>query len=135
MNFTKTEVEQMRIEMTEAMNKVAKKYGAVASFGGIRYGLEVTSKVTISKKTEDQYGEFTLTKAAKTLKDRLPVMGLKADVLNEPFTFKGDTIVIKGYNTRARAYPIEYTKNGRNYKCSVSYMKDMVIENRPELFL
>ena len=135
MGFNKSEVQMLRIEMQEALDKVAKKYDAKVSIGRITYGLQVDTKITIAKTSTDEYGEFTLTKEAQALKTRLPRMGLRADVLNEPFVYKGDKIIIKGYNTRARSYPIEYTKGTKNYKCSVEHMKRMVKENRPELFL
>jgi len=135
MRFKKSEIAMLRIEMQEALDKVAKKHNAKVNIDRITFGLEAATKITISRVSTDEYGEFTLTKEAQELKNRLPRMGLRADVLNEPFVYKGDKIIIKGYNTRARRYPIEYTIGTKNYKCSVEYMKKMVKDNRPELFL
>ena len=135
MKFTKTEVREIRDEMEKALEKIAKKYNATADIGRITFGSQITAKLTFSKIAEDQYGEYKLTKEAQELKRRLPQMGLREDVLNEPFIFKGETIIIKGYNTRARSYPIEYTKGSKNYKCTVDHMKTLIRDNRPELFL
>ena len=38
MNFKKTDVEQMRIEMNKALGDIAKKYGASASLPGLHSG-------------------------------------------------------------------------------------------------
>jgi len=133
--FTKPQVRSMRTEMEEALNLIAAKYNSTAKVGSISFGLQMTTKITFSQKTENEHGEYSLTKEAQKLLGMLEGMGLKKDVLNEPFTYLGDKIRILGYNTRAPKYPIQFEKNGQAYKCGVSKMKEMVKENRPELFL
>ena len=62
-------------------------------------------------------------------------MGLSSDMLNESMMYKGEEHIILGYNTRARKNPIEFTKDGRNFKCGIEHMKRFVKATRPEFFL
>ena len=133
--YTKIQIKSMRKEMEEALNLIAAKYNSTAKVGNISFGLQMEARITFSQKTVNEHGEYSLTKGAQELLLRLEGMGLRKDVLNEPFTYLGDKIKILGYNTRAPKYPIEFEKNGRGFKCGVSFMKTMVKENRPELFL
>jgi hypothetical protein len=133
--FTKSQVKEMRTEMEKALNLIAAKYNSTAKVGSISFGLQMTTKITFSQKTKNEHGEYSLTKEAQKLLGMLEGMGLKKDVLNEPFTYLGDKIRILGYNTRAPKYPIQFEQNGQAYKCSVSRMKDMVKTEHPEYFL
>ena len=136
--MTKTEMRELRKDLQKAMDEVLSKRNLVASIGTItsysRTGTHVTFKTEISEMT-NQHGRVKLDLNAKALLGKLPELGMKPEVFNEPFMFKHSKIRIKGYNTRARKYPVEYTKDGENYKCSVDFMKQMVLEAHPEYFL
>ncbi len=133
--FIKSEAISIKSEVTKELEKVAAKYGATFNMGNISYGNEITFRMTLSKNSTNEHGDFIMTKEARTFLDRAAAMGLTQDVLNEEFIYAGNKIKITGYSTRSRKYPIKYTQNGKNYKCDVSYMKTMVRTSRPELFL
>lgn len=133
--FTSLEADNMRQDMERALAEVAKKYGAVANVGNIRYGDNLSTKITFSKMSENKHGEFVMTKEAKTFLARAESLGFRKDVLGETLIYRGKAIVITGYNTRARTYPISYTENGDRYKCSEGQMKKMVFEVKPEWVL
>lgn len=133
--FSRQDAIKMKEEIEQALSKVAKKYGANVKLGNIRYGDTLTSKVTFSKVSSNKHGEFVMTKEAKTFLLRAKGLGLREDVLNEKIRHQGSTYVVTGFNTRAKKYPITYTKDGRRMKSSVEYMKTFVRSGRPELFL
>ena len=135
MRFTETQVEQIRAELTEAMNKVLAKYDAKVNIGSITYGETISAKFTAARTAENEHGEYTNTKEAMEFKRRAKGLGLKENVLNEKCHYNGDVYVVLGYNTRARRYPISFTKNGKGFKSSVEFMKTFVRAERPELFL
>ena len=134
-NFTKTNAQMMRIEVAEALQAIEKKYNSKLAIGNIRYGQSLTIALTFSKMDENEHGTFINTPKATEFMRRASSMGLSEDMLNEPMMYNGELRVITGYNTRARRYPIEYTSNGKGYKCSVDHMKKFVKETRPEFFL
>ena len=135
MKFTKSQVEQIRIEITEAMNKVLNKHGAIAEIGRISYGETISSKFTIAKTAKNEHGEYINSKEAMEFKKRATSMGLKENVLNEKCHYEGNVYIVTGYKSRSRKYPITFTKNGEPFVSSVDFMKRFVRAERPELFL
>lgn len=135
MRFTKTEATAMRLEILEALKVIEKKYNCSASLGGIKYGSELGVRLTFSKMASNEHGDFVNSRAAQLFIRRAQRMGIAADVLNEELVYKGAVCVITGYNSRAKKYPIEYVTNGKAYKCSIEYMKQMIRPTRPEFFL
>ena len=135
MLFTKREAGQMRIDIEEALQAVAKKYKADVKLGGIRYGSELGVRISFAKMAENENGAYVHSANAINFIAKAEGFGLSADVLGEKLMFRGDECIVLGYNKRAKRYPIEYTKNGRNFKCGVEHLKAMVKPSRPEFFL
>ena len=135
MRYTETQVEQIRVELTEAMNKVLAKYDSKVNIGSITYGETLSAKFTAARTSENEHGEYTNTKEAIEFKRRAKGLGLKENVLNEKCHYKGDVYVVQGYKSRSRKYPIMFRKNGDPYVASVEFMKTFVRAERPELFL
>ncbi len=133
--FSKTDAQKMRQEIFEALAVIEKKYNAKVELSGVRYGSVLKTTLSFSKLSENEHGTFVNTPKAQEYIRRATRMGLSADTLNEPMEYQGSTHVITGYNTRAKRYPIEYTKDGQSYKCSEQFMKKFVKETRPEFFL
>ena len=121
--------------MELALEIIAKKYGASCKVGRITYGESATVKIEFAKKSSNKNGEVVLDKAAREFIKRATGMSMRPDVLNEKMSYNGDTVIITGYNTRARAYPINYTVNGKGYKASVNYIQRIVKEVKPHWFL
>jgi len=135
MEYSKTEVKNMREDVLEALQKVAEQYNSKIELGSTQYGLEMKTSLRFLRKTSDQYGETVLSKEAIRLKRMISTLGLHDNVINEPFVYRGYTIVITGYSARAKKYPILFTKNNKKYKCTVAQMKEMVKIVHPEYFL
>ena len=134
-NFTKLQAQRMRVEIEEALAGIEKKYNAKVKLGGIRYLDTLTVKLTFSKMSENENGAFANTKEAQAFVNRAYSIGVSPEVLGLPMRYQGDNVVITGYSTRAKKYPIKYTRNGKNYKCSESFIQNLVKETRPEFFL
>ena len=135
MRYTKAQIIEIREEMTEALNRVARKYSSSVKIGRISFGENMSAKIEMNRIASNEHGEFVMTPEAKEFLNRTISMGIRKDVLNEPFIYQGKNMKITGYKTRGKKYPITYMQNDKPYKCSVDHMLDMIRENRPELFL
>ena len=139
--FTRTETKKMRTEIENALEIIAKKYGYATKVGNIKFGNVIEAKITVSKMASNSHGTYANTPEAQAFLERAERMGLAKDCLNEKYTFKGETLKITGYNSRAKKYPINYSKidNQGNViqrmKCSEYHLKDIIRANRPEFFL
>lgn len=134
-NFTREQVKQMRIEITQAINEVVSKYGSVSKLGSISFGSQISTKLVISRVSSNEHGKYVNSREAQAFLSRAESLGLTQNVLNEGCRYKGKVYTVTGYNTRAPKYPINMTVDGKPMKCSVQYMKDFVRAERPELFL
>jgi len=135
MVFTREDTKRIRVEMTEAINEVAKKYGAEASVGRISFGADLTARITLSKVVKNEYGNIAMDKNSRQLLLKLEAMGLREEVFNEPIEFKGNIIRLVGYSMAAKKYPILFLKDGKKMKCGVEFARTMVREQHPEYFL
>ncbi len=133
--FTKSEASRIREDIEQALKDIEKKYNAKVSLGGIRYGAELGVRLTFAKMAENENGAYVHSRKAQTFMLKAEGMGLSSDVLGQKLPYQGQECIITGYNTRAKKYPIEYTKSGMGFKCSVQHMKSMIRPTRPEFFL
>lgn len=109
--FDKKTLKALRSEMQEVLNKYAVNANLDVNVGNMSYSdAEVTIKVGAKIK-----GAVTMTD--RILEGEVNRYGLKMTNSN------GDTIT--GYNTRAKAYPFQYTcgSTGKRYKCSTVQAK------------
>lgn len=134
-DFTLKEVQDMRAEVTRALETIAAKYNSRIEVGKIKYGASVNMALEFAKVTSNEHGEFALTKEADAFINRAKSFGLNKTVFGEKIVHNRETYVITGYNSRRSKYPISYTKNGRNFKCGIDFMKTFVKSGRPEFFL
>jgi len=61
--------------------------------------------------------------------------GIPNRYLNKEFTYNGNIYELKGYNRRAKRYPIIYLKNGESYKCSIKCIQNILKDVFPQLFI
>ena len=111
--FDKATLNALRSEMQEVMNKYAVKTNLDITVGNMRFSdAEVTIKVEAKIKGGVTRSDVMLEAMAKSA-------GLKMTNSN------GDTLT--GYNSRAKAYPYQYTcgTTGKRYKCSTPQAKMM----------
>jgi hypothetical protein len=109
--FDKSTLKALRSEMQEVMNKYAVKANLDINVGNMRFSdAEVTIKVEAKIKGGVTRSDMMLEAMAKSA-------GLKMTNSN------GDTLT--GYNSRAKAYPYQYTcgTTGKRYKCSPTQAK------------
>lgn len=105
--FDKATLKALRSEMQEVMNKYAVKTNLDINVGNMRFSdAEVTIKVEAK------------IKGAKTRTDTMLEMMAKSQGITKFVNGKGDKLT--GYNSRAKAYPFQYTcgTTGKKYKCS-----------------
>ena len=133
--FNKVIVKEIRNEITEALEKIAKKHNLDVEVGRITYGLELSTNVKFSEVVSTIHGKNPVTKKSKAYELKAAVEGLPKRALFEEIEVNGDIHKITGYNTRAKAYPIEYTINDKPYKASIGYTKKWLRSARPEYFL
>lgn len=132
MKFSKYETEQVMNKLRNELKKIGVELNLNISGGTARYGDEITFKVTVSKNAETEFGTVKMDKKAIEFQKRASGMGLRKELLGEPIVSPKGTYVITGYNTRAKSYPIEYTKDGAHYKSSVNSFMGIIREFRPE---
>jgi|TARA_A200000159_G_scaffold160944_1_gene181941 uncharacterized protein YejL (UPF0352 family) len=109
--FDKATLNALRSEMQEVMNKYAVKTNLDINVGNMRFSeAEVTIKVEAKIKGATTRSDSILEMMAKQA-------GLAMTNSN------GDQLT--GYNTRAKAYPYQYTcgTTGKRYKCSAQQAK------------
>ena len=133
--FSDEDAQVMRIEMKEALEKIAKKYNAEITVGNIRYGYNLTAKISFDKITANEHGSYTSTKESREFIDRAESIGFRSDILNEKLNYEGSEIVILGYNTRAKRYPIIFSKDGKMFNSDIGHIFSIVKKVKPEYAL
>ncbi len=133
--FNRTDAKTIRADINKALEAIAKKHNASVELGNIKYGGNLEVKLTFSKMTEGIFGVYADTAETKAFKMMEYKHKIPVDALHNEFTHKGEKIKIIGYKTSRPKYPISYEKNGRGFKCSASYMLDMVKADLPSVFL
>lgn len=109
--FDKTTLKSLRSEMQAVMDKYAVKANLDINVGNMRFSdAEVTIKVEAKIK-----GKTTRT-------DQILEMMMKSNNLKATNS-NGDQLT--GYNSRAKAYPFQYTcgTTGKRFKCSTDQAK------------
>lgn len=119
MNFNKSNLKTLRVDITAALDEVAKKHGIDLSIGNISFSAnEFTTKLTAKgsdNKTEN--AEMDFQRGAIRI-------GIKSEAYGKHFTLGGDTFKLVGINTRAKKYPLLGINgaNGKTYKLPVSML-------------
>ena len=117
-SFNKPTIVQLRSEIDNALNSVAKKYGITISAGNCSFsGNEANFKLKLNTIGE---GGFVITRESASwdvYKSRTNCSHLN---VGDTITIQGNPYTLTGYNTRARKAPIQFKDNrGNNYKCSI----------------
>jgi len=134
--FTKNQIDKMRIEIEEALDTIAKRYGSQANLGRITYGSSASMRLEFNKFITSICGDsYPNTKESTAFGELHYKHNIPIEALHNPFQHQGKEIVILGYSSRSSKYPIKYTQDGGNYKCSIDYMKKAVEESLPSVFL
>jgi len=113
--ITRNDAKNLRIEATEALEAVAKKYGLLVQVGNARYsndsyrtkfefsvaatGVATTNGIVVSKADVDAALE----------------LGLPEDIVGREFKSRGTTYTVTGFNLKRWKYPVGGTgpKGGR----------------------
>ncbi len=122
-SFNKPQIVQLRSEIDNALNSVAKKYGITISAGNCSFsGNEANFKLKLNTIGD---GGTVITRESKMwdlYKSRTNCSHLN---IGDTITIQGNSYTLSGYNTRARKAPINFTDSrGNGYKCSIA-MLDM----------
>ena len=122
-SFNKPQIVQLRSEINNALNSVAKKYGITISAGNCSFsGNEANFKLKLNTIGD---GGTVITRESKMwdlYKSRTNCSHLN---IGDTITIQGNSYTLSGYNTRARKAPINFTDSrGNGYKCSIA-MLDM----------
>ena len=122
-SFNKPTIVQLRSEIDNALNSVAKKYGITISAGNCSFsGNEANFKLKLNTIGD---GGTVITRESKMwdlYKSRTNCSHLN---IGDTITIQGNSYTLSGYNTRARKAPINFTDSrGNGYKCSIA-MLDM----------
>ena len=116
-SFNKPQIVQLRSEIDNALNSVAKKYGITISAGNCSFsGNEANFKLKLNTIGD---GGTVITRESKMwdlYKSRTNCSHLN---IGDTITIQGNSYTLSGYNTRARKAPINFTDSrGNGYKCS-----------------
>ena len=122
-SFNKPQIVQLRSEIDNALDQVAKKYGITISAGNCSFsGNEANFKLKLNTIGD---GGTVITRESKMwdlYKSRTNCSHLN---IGDTITIQGNSYTLSGYNTRARKAPINFTDSrGNGYKCSIA-MLDM----------
>jgi hypothetical protein len=128
--MTRSEV----INLREELNKVLEKFNNTSPIKmrleTASYGDEVKFKLIGSKVSSDN---VLMTKKMLDFGKYQDLHGFKPIALNYKFKHQNKEYEITGYNTRAKKYPMSYSIDGVPYKCSESYLKNIIKTSAPEL--
>ena len=120
-SFNKPQIVQLRSEIDNALNSVAKKYGITISAGNCSFsGNEANFKLKLNTIGD---GGTVITRESKMWD--LYKSGTNCSHLNigDTITIQGNSYTLSGYNTRARKAPINFTDSrGNGYKCSIAML-------------
>ena len=117
-SFNKPQIVQLRSEIDNALDQVAKKYGITISAGNCSFsGNEANFKLKLNTIGD---GGTVITRESKMwdlYKSRTNCSHLN---IGDTITIQGNSYTLSGYNTRARKAPINFTDSrGNGYKCSI----------------
>lgn len=130
--FTRAETKIISERIQKTLNELGVELDLNIDKGGVRFGEDISFKLTISRNEETEYGTIKMDKKAIAFVHKARYLGLRKELLGEPIVTPKGTYIITGYNTRAKRYPMEYTINGKSYKGSESTFRDVIQEYRPE---
>jgi len=104
--FNKNNLQTLRKEFEEALNKVGWEYGIEVALGGFKYQSETFHfKVDVNVEGGKSQEELNLDMYTNYKKgDEINVLGLNGSA------------IVKGFNTRNRKYPLIVENNGKSYK-------------------
>ena len=116
--FDKNNLQELRVEMDNALQAISNKYGITIKAGNASYsGNECTFKVKLNTKDTDG---TVITKEAKDFDRHKGLHGLGHLNVGDKITIQGSPYILTGFNTRARKAPINFKNSaGAGYKCSV----------------
>ena len=107
--FTKQNLPQVRLDINKILKAYADENGLTITLGNIKFSAgEFTAKLE------------TKIVGAVTMSDK--VFERQCAVYNLG-TIGADNRVLVGYNSKAHAYPFQYTQFGKRYKCSADQAK------------
>jgi len=120
-SFNKPQIVQLRSEIDNALDQVAKKYGITISAGNCSFsGNEANFKLKLNTIGD---GGTVITRESKMwdlYKSRTNCSHLS---IGDTITIQGNSYTLSGYNTRARKAPINFTDSrGNGYKCSIQML-------------
>ena len=120
-SFNKPQIVQLRSEIDNALDQVAKKYGITISAGNCSFsGNEANFKLKLNTIGD---GGTVITRESKMwdlYKSRTNCSHLN---IGDTITIQGNSYTLSGYNTRARKAPINFTDSrGNGYKCSIQML-------------
>jgi len=127
--MTRNEVKQLRTELENVLAKFNQTSNIKMELSNAKFSDEVTFKLTGRKSVNGQI-------VSKESVDFLSYQykhGFKEHALNYEFNHIGKTIKITGYKIRSPKYAITYEENGKQYKCTVGYMQDIIKQSAQEL--
>jgi len=128
--MTNAEVTNLRNELNKVLEKFNKTSDIQVELGDASFGIDVTFKLIGAKK--DKNGDI-ITKKSMAFLEYEYIHHIPSKLLNYEFKHDRSTYKIIGYNIRSKKYPIEYIKDGKPFKCSVQYMKDIIKQSIPEM--
>ena len=120
--FNRPNVQGLRNEIDEALDRVAKKYGITISAGNCSFsGNEANFKLKLNTKGTDGTVITQESQNWDIYKSRTNCSHLK---VGDKITIQGGTYILTGYNTRARKAPIQFKDvfGHANYKCSIQLL-------------
>jgi len=119
--FNRPNIQGLRDEIDEALNRVANKYGITIKAGNCSYsGNEANFKLKLNTKGTDGTVITQESQNWDFYKNRTECSHLK---VGDEIMIQGTYYTLTGYNTRARKAPIQF-KDGRGngYKCSIQML-------------
>ncbi len=135
-NFKLDEVQEMRKEVEIALQAIAAKYNSEINIGKIKYNSSCNMQIEFAKFATDAAGQsYAMTKEAQSFIDNFYRHRIPVEALHTEFIHGGSKIAITGFKTANSKYPITYTNNGENYKCSSAHMARMVKISLPSVHI
>ena len=139
--FSKHTTKVITSEVEKDLAMLAKKYGINVGISAVRYGSDITMKVTFNDDVKTENGTFPDTKESRAFKDLYKASfpnkshNIPLEALFYEFTYKNNTYRITGYNTRAHRMPVNYLMNGKSYKSSEGSITAKLKVACPDFFL
>ena len=127
--FTKNEVQDLRAKLNRVLAEFGEANDMDLSIGNIKFGEQVTTKLTVQYKQDLAQGEFPETKESNMFIKRSNHIGIDKSLLHKSFKYQGDEVRLVGYNSRAPKNCMLFEINGRPYKSGLVYFKSMLKEN------